>query len=103
MRVHAGVEKVSSLIHSVVVTTPIVHCLTPVADLLHVQEQDVKADAGYQGIAKSLQIAGTTMDITSAMRTCKCKALPELPEAIAEPLIVHPFLVINQRVGFHTT
>ena len=35
MKVHAGVDKNSGLIHSVVVTSAHVHDLTPAADLLH--------------------------------------------------------------------
>jgi IS5 family transposase len=48
MQFHAGVDKESGLIHSVVVTTANVHDLTPAADLLHGGEEVVYADAGYQ-------------------------------------------------------
>ena len=47
MKVHAGVDKDSGLIHSVVVTAANVHDLTPVAELLHGDEQVVYGDAGY--------------------------------------------------------
>ena len=46
MKVHAGVDKDSGLIHSVVVTAANVHDLTPAADLLHGDEQVVYGDAG---------------------------------------------------------
>jgi len=58
MKVHAGVDKDSGLIHSVVVTAANVHDLTPAADLLHGDEEVVYADAGYQGIAKRPEMAG---------------------------------------------
>jgi IS5 family transposase len=57
MKVHIGVDCESALIHSVETTaanvhdlTPAanVHDLTPAADLLHGEETDVYADAGYQ-------------------------------------------------------
>jgi IS5 family transposase len=35
MTIHAGVDKASGLIHSVVVTSAYVHDLTPAAELLH--------------------------------------------------------------------
>jgi IS5 family transposase len=50
MKVHAGVDKDSGLIHSVVVTPANVHDLTPAAQLLHGDEEVVYGDAGYQGI-----------------------------------------------------
>ena len=62
MKVHAGVDKDSGLIHSVVVTAANVHDLTPAADLLHGDEEVVYADAGYQCIAKRPELAGKTTD-----------------------------------------
>ena len=47
MKVHAGVDKDSGLIHSGVVTATNVHDLTPAADFLHGDEEVVYADAGY--------------------------------------------------------
>jgi hypothetical protein len=58
MKVHAGVDKDSGLIHSVVVTAANVYDLTQAADLLHGDEQVVYADAGYQGIANRPEMAG---------------------------------------------
>jgi IS5 family transposase len=46
MKVYAGVDKDSGLIHSVVVTTANVHDLTPAAELLHGDEKVVYGDAG---------------------------------------------------------
>jgi IS5 family transposase len=58
MKVHAGVDKDSGLIHSVVVTAANVHDLTAAADLLHGEEKVVYADAGYQGIQKRPEMEG---------------------------------------------
>ena len=45
MKVHAGVDKDSDLIHSVVTTAA--NMLTPAAELLHGDEHVVYADAGH--------------------------------------------------------
>ena len=58
MNVHAGMDKNSGLIHSVVVTAANVHNLTPTADLLHDAERVVYGDTGYQGIAKRPEMEG---------------------------------------------
>ena len=47
MKVHIGVDKNNSLIHSVETTAANVHDLTAAADLLHGEEKVVYADAGY--------------------------------------------------------
>ncbi len=68
MKIHAGVEKDSGLLHSVVVTAANVHGLTPAAELLHGDEEVVYADAGYQGIAKRAEMAGKTTQFRVAIR-----------------------------------
>ena len=55
MKVHAGVDKDSGLIHSVVVTAANVHDLTSAAELLHCDDQLVYGDAGHEGIAIGLR------------------------------------------------
>lgn len=52
MKIHAGADKGSGLIHSVVVTAANIHDLTPAADLLHGDEQVGYVNAGYHDIAK---------------------------------------------------
>jgi IS5 family transposase len=114
MKVHAGVDKDSGLIHSVVVTAANVHDLTPAAELLHGEEKVVYADAGYQGIAKRPEMAGRTTDFRVAMRPGKRRALPDTPEGRLQDLIEtakahirskgeHPFRVIKQQFGFQKT
>ncbi len=105
MKFHAGVDKDSGLIHSVVVTAANVHDLTPAAELLHADEEVVYADAGYQGIAKRAEMAGKTTAFRVAMRPGKRRALPDTPEGRLQDLIEtakahirskgeHPFRVI---------
>lgn len=68
MKVHAGVDNDSGLIHSVMVTATNVHDLTPAADRLHGDEQVVYAHASSQGIAKRPEMAGVTTEFRVAMR-----------------------------------
>ena len=49
MKVHAGVDKDSSLIHLVLVTAANVHDLTSAAELLHGDEEVVYGDARLPG------------------------------------------------------
>jgi IS5 family transposase len=114
MKVHAGVDMDSGLIHSVVVTPANVHVLTPAAELLHGEEQVVYADAGYQGIAKRPEMTGKTMEFRVAMRPGKRRALADTPDGKLQDLIEaakahirakgeHPFRVIKQQFGFQKT
>jgi IS5 family transposase len=114
MKVHAGVDKDSGLIHSVVVTAANVHDLTPAADLLHGDEEVVYGDAGYQGIAKRPEMDGTKAEFRVAMRPGKRRVLPDTPEGKLQDLIEtakahirskveHPFRVIKQQFGFQKT
>ena len=68
MKVHAGVDKDSGLIHSVVVTAANLHDLNPAAELRHGDEEVVYGDAGYQGVAKRPEMAGTAAEFRMAMR-----------------------------------
>ena len=114
MKVHAGVDKDSGLIHSVVVTAANVHDLTPAAELLHGDEHAVYGDAGYQGIVKRPEREGAKATFRVAMRPGKRRALPDTPEGKLQDLIEtakahisskveHPFRVIKQEFGFQKT
>jgi IS5 family transposase len=105
MKVRAGVDKDSGLIHSVVVTSANVHDLTPAAELLHGDEAVIYADPGYQGIDKGAEMAGKTTEFRVAMRPGKRKALLDTPKGRLQGLIEatkahirskgeHPFRVI---------
>jgi IS5 family transposase len=114
MKVHAGVDKDSGLIHSVVVTAANVHDLTAAAELLHGDEEVVYGDAGYQGIAKRPEMAGKRAEFRVAMRPGKRRALPDSEEgklldlvetakAHIRSKVEHPFRVIKQQFGFQKT
>ena len=114
MKIHAGVDKDSGLIHSIVTTAANVHDLTPAAELLHGEEQVVYADAGYQGIGKRPEMAGKSTEFRVAMRPGKRRALPDTPDGKLQDLVEtakahirakgeHPFRVIKQQFGFQKT
>jgi IS5 family transposase len=114
MKVHIGVDKDSGLIHSVVTTAANVHDLTPVAELLHGDEDVVYADAGYQGIAKRTEMAGNSAVFRVAMRPGQRRVLPDTADGRLQDLIEvakahvrakveHPFRVIKQQFGFQKT
>jgi transposase, IS5 family len=114
MKIHAGVDKDTGLIHSIVTTAANVHDLTPAAELLHGEEQVVYADAGYQGIAKRPEMAGKSTEFRVAMRPGKRRALPDTPDGRLDDLVEtakahirakgeHPFRVIKQQFGFQKT
>jgi IS5 family transposase len=114
MKIHIGVDKDSRLIHSVVTTAANVHDLTTVAELLHGDEEVVYGDAGYQGIAKRPDMAGTAAEFRIAMRPGKRRALPGTPEVMLQDLIEgakahvrvkfeHSSRVIKQQFGFEKT
>jgi IS5 family transposase len=52
MKAHIGVDAESGLVHTVIGTAANVHDINAAAALLHGDETDVYADAGYQGIEK---------------------------------------------------
>jgi IS5 family transposase len=58
MKVHAGVDKDSGLIHSVVVTAANVHDLTPAAELLHGDEEVVYGDRANAELSMIPPMAG---------------------------------------------
>jgi len=56
MKAHLGADRDSKLVHTVVVTAANVADITQTAELLHGQEKQVHADAGYTGVEKRAQI-----------------------------------------------
>jgi IS5 family transposase len=56
MKAHIGADRDSKLVHTVVVTAANVSDITKRAELLHGQETQVHADAGYTGVEKREEI-----------------------------------------------
>ena len=112
MKAHIGVDADSGLVHSVIGTAANVSDVTQAAALLHGQECDVFADAGYQGIAKRDDAKDLNVNWHVAMRPGKRRALDKTRESsrLADHLeklkasvrakVEHPFRVVKQQFGY---
>ena len=114
MKFHVGVDKDSSLIHSVETTLVNVHDITRAAQLLLGEEEVVYGDAGYQGIEKRAEMAGKSTIFRVAMRHGKLRVLTDTPDgrlldlvetakAHIRAKVEHPFRVIKEQFGFRKT
>jgi IS5 family transposase len=111
MKAHIGVDADSGLVHSVVGTAANVNDVTQAGALVHGEETDVFADAGYQGVAKREETQGIKANWHVAMRPGKRKVLDkstpmgeimdklEQTKARIRAKVEHPFRVIKQQFG----
>jgi len=110
MKAHIGVDAESGLVHTVRGTAANVNDVVEANRLLHGQESDVFADAGYQGAAKRPD-AKDDVNWHVAMRPGKRRALDktktidnlidqvERIKASVRAKVEHPFRVIKQQFG----
>lgn len=79
MKAHVGVDLASGLVHTVSGTAANVADIAQTHALLHGEEKEVYADAGYQGVDKRPEIAarfsGVRFEV--ALKRGKLKAMPE--------------------------
>ncbi|MFX1767893.1 IS5 family transposase [Paraburkholderia sp. A1RI-2L] len=113
MKAHIGVDAESGLVHTVMGTAANVHDINAAEALLHGQEKDVYADAGYQGIEKRCQ--ANTVRWHVAMRPGKRRQLEltnrldaiynqiERLKAGVRAKVEHPFRVLKQQFGYTKT
>jgi IS5 family transposase len=111
MKAHIGVDADSGLVHTVVGTAANVNDVTQASALVHGEETDVFADAGYQGVAKREEVQGIDANWHVAMRPGKRRALDKDSPmgAVLEQLehvkarirakVEHPFRVIKRQFG----
>jgi IS5 family transposase len=109
MKAHIGVDAESGLVHTVIGTAANVNDVTQGHALLHGEEADVFADAGYQCAMKRPEATGVTWHV--AMRPGKRKALDprrgshqlieqlEQIKASIRAKVEHPFRVIKRQFG----
>jgi len=108
MKAHIGADRDSKLVHTVVVTAANVADITKTAELLHGQEQQVHADAGYTGVEKRAEIAALErkIDWQIAGKRSLIKALAEGAEkkarqaveqakASVRAFVEHPFHIVK--------
>ena len=110
MKAHIGVDAESGLVHTVRGTAANVNDVVEANSLLHGQERDVFAAAGYQGAAKRPD-AKDDVNWHVAMRPGKRRALDkaktidnlsnqvERIKASVRAKVEHPFRVIKQQFG----
>ena len=81
MKAHIGADRDSKLVHTVVVTAANVADVTKTAELLHGQEQQVHADAGYTGVEKRAEIVALERKIDWQI-ACKRGTIKTLAEGV---------------------
>jgi IS5 family transposase len=79
MKAHVGADAETGLVHTVVGTAANVNDVTQAHALLHGQESDVFADAGYQGVDKREENRDKQVNWHIAMRPGKRRKLPNSP------------------------
>ena len=111
MKAHIGVDADSGLVHTVVGTAANVNDVTQASALVHGEESDVFADAGYQGVAKREETQGIEANWHVAMRPGKRRVLDkatpmgrvldelEHVKARIRAKVEHPFRVIKRQFG----
>jgi IS5 family transposase len=108
MKAHIGADRDSKLVHTVVVTAANVADITKTAALLHGQEQQVHADAGYTGVEQRPEIVALErrIDWQIAGKRSLIKALAEGAEkearkaaekakASVRAFVEHPFHIVK--------
>ena len=108
MKAHIGADRDSKLVHTMVVTAANVADITQTAELLHGQEQQVHADAGYTGVEKRVeivalerkidwQIARKRGTITAMVEGAEKDALKAVEQAKASvrAFAEHPFHIVK--------
>jgi IS5 family transposase len=109
MKAHIGVDAESGLVHTVVGTAANVNDVTQGSALVHGEETDVFADAGYAGVAKREETQSIAVDWHVAMRPGKRRVLDkntpmgaimdklEKTKASIRAKVEHPFRVIKRQ------
>ena len=112
MKAHIGADRDSKLVHTVVVTAANVADVTKTAELLHGQEQQVHADAGYTGVEKRVEIVALErkIDWQIARKRGPIKVMVEGSEkeavkalekakASVRAFVEHPFHIVKNLFG----
>lgn len=112
MKAHIGVDAASGLVHTVVGTAAHVNDVTQAHALVHGQELEVFADAGYQGVDKRPEARGDAhwhvalrpsvrKGLTKRNRFDRFLRAAERVKASVRAKVEHPFRVIKCQFG-HT-
>ena len=112
MKAHIGADRDSKLVHTVVVTAANVADVTQAAELLHGQETQVHADAGYTGVEKRPEIValerkvdwqiarkrGTIKTMVEDAEKTVVKAAEKI-KASVRAFVEHPFHIVKNLFG----
>jgi IS5 family transposase len=111
MKAHIGADADSGLVHTVVGTAANVNDVTQAHALLHGDETNVFADAGYVGVTKREETQGIQAQWHVAMRPGKRRSLKtstplgrvldelERTKARIRAKVEHPFRVLKRQFG----
>jgi transposase, IS5 family len=108
MKAHIGADRDSKLVHTVIVTAANVADITQTAELLHGEEKQVHADAGYLGVEKRPEIMALERKIDWQI-ACKRGAIKTMAEgqekaavkaaekvkASVRAFVEHPFHILK--------
>ncbi len=108
MKMHIGVDDELGLVHSVTGTAANVHDITEAENLLHGDEERVRGDAGYRGIAKRPEHEDRKTEWHVAMMPGKRRLLnpksvearQEKKKASVRAKVEHPFWYVKQMFGY---
>jgi IS5 family transposase len=108
LKAHIGTDRDSTLVHTVIVTAANVADITKTAELLHGEETQVHADAGYTGVEKRPEIVALPrpIDWQIARKRGLIKALAEGAQkeaikavehtkAAVRAFVEHPFHIVK--------
>jgi IS5 family transposase len=116
LKAHIGADRDGKLVHTVVVTAANVADITQTAELLHGDETQVHADAGYTGVEKRPEIVALArpIDWQIAAKRSLIKALAEgahkealkaaeHAKAAVRAFVEHPFHLVKNLFGYRKT
>lgn len=113
MKAHIGVDAESGLVHTVIGTAANVHDINAAEALLHGEEADVYADAGYQGIEKRCESGSARWHVAMRPGRRRKLDLSNRVDAILDQIerlkagvrakVEHPFRVLKRQFGYTKT
>jgi len=110
MKAHIGADRDSGLVHTVIGTAANVNDVTQGNALLHGEETDVFADAGYRGADKRVDATGARWHVAMRPSDRRCwKRRPRIGglidyveqiKASVRAKVEHPFRVLKRQFGY---
>ena len=106
MKAHVGADAETGVVHHLVTTPANVHDVTQAHALVHGEESDVYADAGYRGVDRRAETQGLKICWHVALRAGKRSALCDETARLAErrkasirAKVEHAFHIVKNRFG----